>query len=374
MNRHLLRFLIVVTIVLGYTTYKAFQLWPEQPELAGMFTLGLFTIMLSSQFIYRTGPQILDSKWFQGLAWFGALIMGLWGTFILLSVPIDLARLVCYALDWQTDIFSPQFYLIVFAIAAAITSLGFFEVLRGPRIKQVELVIPNLHADLQGVKIAQISDLHVGPTIRKAYVESVVAKTNASNPDLIFITGDLADAKAVSITEHLAPLADLKARYGVFYVTGNHEYYWDAEGLIAMVRSLSMTALLNENKIVAIKGAKLLIAGVTDPAGASMLQGHKPDPAKAIASSQTTDLKILLAHRPEACYEAEPLGFDLQFSGHTHAGQFFPFNILVALVHKYYKGLNKHGRMLLYVNPGTGYWGAANRFAIASEISVFIFA
>jgi len=122
--------------------------------------------------------------------------------------------------------------------------------------------------------------------------------------------------------------------------------------------------------MLVINNSKLLIAGITDPAGTHMLPGHAPDLAKALQTGEQTDLKILLAHRPEACYAAEPLGVDLQFSGHTHAGQFFPFNILVWLVHKYYKGLNQHGRMWLYVNPGTGYRGAANRFAIASEISL----
>jgi len=153
-------------------------------------------------------------------------------------------------------------------------------------------------------------------------------------------------------------------------VTGNHEYYWDPEGLIAKMRELGFTPLLNENAALKIGESRLLVAGVTDPMGAAMTPAQKPDVSRAAHSDEKADLRILLAHRPDASTEAEPLGFDLQFSGHTHAGQFFPFSLLIGLEHRYSRGLYRHGRMQVYVNPGTGFWGPPNRLGVPAEITL----
>jgi predicted MPP superfamily phosphohydrolase len=135
------------------------------------------------------------------------------------------------------------------------------------------------------------------------------------------------------------------------------------------MRGLGFVTLLNENKILKVGETSLMVAGVTDPVGVHMLRGHASDTTKALTSSEESQFKILLAHRPDACHGAESLGVDLQFSGHTHAGQFFPFSLFIGLAHKYYNGLYRHGNMWLYVNPGTGYWGPANRLGVVSEIS-----
>jgi predicted MPP superfamily phosphohydrolase len=156
-------------------------------------------------------------------------------------------------------------------------------------------------------------------------------------------------------------------------VTGNHEYYWDAPGLVQKVRELGFTALINENRIVQVGSAKILIAGITDPMG-QMLSGHAPDINKATRSSESTEFKIFLSHRPDAYLQSEPRGFDLQFSGHTHSGQYFPFNLLIGFFHKYSRGLYRHGHLWVYVNPGTGYWGPANRFGVPAEITLLTLA
>jgi predicted MPP superfamily phosphohydrolase len=262
------------------------------------------------------------------------------------------------------------FYLSLFGVSGALAGLGLLEVVRGPKIKKTLLAVENLPPSLQGLKIAQISDLHVGLTIRKGYVEEVVRLMNETNPDFIFLTGDITDAPINSIAEHLKPLSNLKSKYGTFYITGNHEYYWDIESIIEAMKALGFTLLLNENRTLKIGDSKILIAGITDPAGEHGLPGHAPSMSRSIAALDETAFKILLAHRPDACVEAEALGFDLQFSGHTHAGQFFPFSLLIGLAHKYTKGLYRHGRMWVYVNPGTGYWGPADRLGIRAEISL----
>jgi predicted MPP superfamily phosphohydrolase len=210
----------------------------------------------------------------------------------------------------------------------------------------------------------------VGPTILKDYVDNVVKKTLALTPDMIAVTGDLIDGTPEILKNHVAPLGLLKAPHGVFYVTGNHEYYWNVDSWLSKVQELGFQSLLNENKILTIGKSKIMIAGVTDTSAENFKTEHKSNPAKAFISSEKCDYKILLAHRPDSCIEAAKAGFDLQLSGHTHAGQFFPFNLIVSFVHRYYKGLNRHENMWVYVNSGTGYWGPANRFAVPSEITL----
>jgi predicted MPP superfamily phosphohydrolase len=186
----------------------------------------------------------------------------------------------------------------------------------------------------------------------------------------VLVTGDIADARASSIVEDLAPLAELKAKHGVFYVTGNHEYYWDADGLVKLATSLGLQALMNENRVVKVGDAKILVAGITDPMGFMAGGRHRPDLARALTQAESTDFKILLSHRPDPFAEAEKSGVDLQFSGHTHGGQFFPFSLLIPLAHKHYRGLSRHGSLWIYVNPGTGYWGPPNRFGVPPEITL----
>lgn len=363
-----------------YTAFKAAQLWPAHSILAAGLMIPWFASMLAWQFIYRADSKVLEKNWFKFLAWLGSLTMGIWATFILFSIPLDLFYLSASLLgrwlpgavlgpEWQGLIFHDLRFGLL-AAAGAMAILGWFQMFRGPRIREVKVPIRGLSEDLSGLKIIQISDLHIGPTIRKEYVVDVVRRVNETQPDLIAITGDLVDGKVEELAEHLEPLAGLVSRYGVFYVTGNHEYYWDAGGLIAKLKTLGFQILLNENRVLEIGDAKLLVGGVTDSSAGSFIREHRSEVAKALASRQISELKILLAHRPSACVQAEPLGFDLQLSGHTHAGQFFPFNLLARFFHTYYRGLNRHGRMWVYVNSGTGYWGPANRFGVSSEITV----
>ena len=298
------------------------------------------------------------------------MFMGLWGTFIIISFPIDIFFGFISLFNHGHSFLNQNAWISIFALSVLLTFVGFIEALRGPIVKNIEIPIENLADDLVGLKIAQISDLHIGPTIQTRYVEKVVKITNAINPDLIVITGDLADAHTESIKKHLQPLRHLKSRFGIFYVTGNHEYYWSVDTLLPELKSLGFKILMSSNEILDIGNSKILIAGIPDPMGKSYATDHKPDLAKARESDTKTELNILLAHRPDPYELAEKYGFHLLFAGHTHAGQFFPFSLIIPFVHKYYKGLNRHGKIWLYVNPGTGYWGPANRFAIASEITL----
>jgi predicted MPP superfamily phosphohydrolase len=371
------RRILILAALWVYTTFKIVQVWPNHIIISTILVYCYFAVMIGWMFLYHAKPALIHKLWFRSFAWVGSFAMGLWATFILFAMMTDVGFLIFKILSFlhifpayslEPIILKTDVGLMLLAVL--ITLLGFAETLRGPKVKNVALTIPNLPPALNNLKIAQLSDLHIGPTIRKSYIERVVLRTNATHPDLIVVTGDLADAKAKSITQELAPLGNLMSRLGTYYVTGNHEYYWDATGLINAVAALGFIPLINENRIVDFNGAKILIAGVTDNIGGGFLKGHAPDLVKAAATQEVPDLKILLAHRPDPYIEAEKLGFNLQFAGHTHAGQFFPFNVLLPLAYKYYRRLNHFGNLWLHVNPGTGYWGPANRFGVPSEITL----
>lgn len=375
-SKHLRRFLFIVFILLLYTGGKAVQLLPAHPWVASGCTVLLFTIMLTERLVYRTRPQIFDKAWFHLLTYAGSIVMGLWATFIILCLPVDLFRVGIWLIELVTGYraISPNwftaFYAWIVVAAFAFVILGFFQALRGPVIRKVSVYMEGLPKSLDGFKIAQISDLHVGPTIRQNYVKGVVERTNSTSPDIVIFTGDIADAHVENIQEHLQPLLKLSPRHGSYYITGNHEYYWNPQAIIAQIESLGFKTLLNTSIKIAMGEGKIHLGGITDPAGKSMLEDHTPDINRAAENAGDADVKILLSHRPGVAAEAEKLGFDLQFSGHTHSGQFFPFSLFIGLAHVYSRGLYRHGKMWLYVNPGTGYWGPVNRLGVTSEISL----
>jgi predicted MPP superfamily phosphohydrolase len=210
----------------------------------------------------------------------------------------------------------------------------------------------------------QWSDVHIGPTIQRSFVESLVRRTNALNADAIVITGDLIDGHLEDLRDAIEPLRDLRARDGVFVVTGNHEYYWRASEWVTEFARLGMTFLKNEHRVVR---DGLVIAGVTDPAGRDT---HKTDLSAALAGAPRDAFRVLLAHRPQVAQAASRNGVDLQLSGHTHGGQFFPFNLLIRWFQPVVAGLHRVGNTLLYVSRGTGYWGPPSRLGVGGEITL----
>jgi len=379
------RFAGILFLLFAYTLYKAGQLWPTRRSRAHWVATLVFILMVGWQILYRSKPGVFSTLGFQSLAWVGSITLGLWAVFVILSLPFDIVSGVLFlgrlffspssdknaAQAERRQFVTRSLQLGILGVSSGTGTLGLVEVLVGPRVKKVSIPISNLPSELQGFKIAQISDLHAGATIRESYVQDIVAKIAALSPDLIVVTGDIADGVPEVMGHLLTPLESLTAKYGKFYITGNHEYYWDADGWIRKMQGLGFRPLLNENQMIRVtQSAQILLAGVTDPAGEQLGLAHAADLKKAAESHEPTHVKVLLAHRPEAYLEAEKVGFDLQLSGHTHAGQFFPFNIFMPLAHKYYRGLNRHGRMWLYVNPGTGYWGPPNRFSVPAEITL----
>lgn len=236
-------------------------------------------------------------------------------------------------------------------------------------IRRHRVPLERLPAGMEGLTIAQLTDIHVGPTIGREFVEQMVEKTNALNPDVIVITGDLVDGTVDELREHVAPLGRLKAPLGVYFVTGNHEYYSGVEPWLAEVRRLGIRVLRNE-RVELRRGDDVLdLAGVDDWTSHQFGRGHGHDLPRALEGRDVSRECVLLAHQPRSILEAAKLGVGLQLSGHTHGGQIFPWNYFVRLQQPYVAGLHRHERSWIYVSRGTGYWGPPMRVGIPAEIA-----
>ncbi len=282
--------------------------------------------------------------------------MGLSSMLIVFFLISDILRLPAWGFGVE------RVGLTILLGAVLFTVIGVIQA-RRPRVVRVSVPFADLPADLAGFKIVQLSDLHVGSTIQRSFVDRVVDRANALAPDLVAVTGDVADGFVPELRDHVAPLGRLRAPLGTFFVTGNHEYYWDPRGWMRELERLGIDVLSNEHRLIERGRGRLLLAGVTDLSAAS-------NPHAAVAGAPDSDVRILLAHQPRSAFAAQDAGFDLQLSGHTHGGQYFPFNVLVRLFQPFVAGLHRLEAMWLYVSRGTGYWGPPLRFGAPSEITL----
>jgi len=372
----------------------AFVGWRLAPELAAPWgwVLGvglvLSTVLMPLGLL---GSRVAKQPWADRLSWVGLLLMGLFSTLFVLTALRDVLLLAAWAVDalgvdlplasvrslsaWATPV-----------LALLVTLLGFLNARRTPSVVRVDVPIKGLPPALHGFMLAQISDIHVGPTIKHSFLQRIVAKVNTLGADVVAITGDLVDGKVAELAAHVAPLAGLQSRHGTYFVTGNHEYYSGAHAWIDELRRLGLTVLMNEHVVLYHsshgKGlsidaqddsqtvAPLVLAGVNDFTAHHFDPAHRSDPALALLGAPATALiRILLAHQPRSAPAALDAGFDLQLSGHTHGGQFWPWNLFVPLQQPFTAGLNRLQSLWVYTSRGTGYWGPPKRFGAPSEIT-----
>jgi len=306
------------------------------------------------------------------LIWAGLLAMGFFSSVFVLTVLRDVFLLVVGLIDSAAAAESLRKDSATWVLAGGLASslIGLL-LARRPRIRSVDVPIKNLPEVLQGFAIAQITDLHVGPTIRRGFVAQVVARVNALQADVIAVTGDLVDGSVAQLSAHTAPLAGLRAAQGVYFVTGNHEYYSGEAEWTAEVRRLGLQVLKNEHVVLRRGRASLVLAGVTDWSAHHFDPRQRSDPQAALRGAPPdADVKILLAHQPSSAPGAAAAGFDLQISGHTHGGQFLPWNLLIGFFQPFTVGLNRLQSLWVYVSRGTGYWGPPNRFGVGAEITL----
>jgi hypothetical protein len=309
--------------------------------------------------------------------------MGFFSSLLVLTVLRDFVLLAAYLFDGQWPSTIALLTLRADTAAAVpllgliVTGWGFWNARRTAAVVRVDVPISNLPAALQGFTVAQISDIHMGPTIKRRYLERIVARVNSLGPDMVAITGDLVDGSVHELRDQVAPLTNLTSTHGTFFVTGNHEYYSGAHDWIDALRGLGVQVLMNEHVLIHhncdsqdSEQAMMVVAGVTDFSAHHFDESHRSDPHGALADAPPHALfRLLLAHQPRSAAAAALAGFDLQLSGHTHGGQFWPWNHFVKLQQPFTAGLHKLQSLWVYTSRGTGYWGPPKRFGAPSEIT-----
>ncbi len=258
----------------------------------------------------------------------------------------------------------------IIGAAGIATSYGIYEARKTPGIEEIAVPIARLPKEFDGFTIAQISDIHAGLTVKRDWIETVAGKIQSLNPNSIAFTGDLADGSVRELENDVAPLKELRAPFGKYFVTGNHEYYSGVEQWIRHAEKIGFDVLMNEHRAIEKNGATIIFAGVTDYTAGQFDKEHSSNPEKAIEKAANADTKILLAHQPRTLYKTDSLDFDLILNGHTHGGQFFPWNLLATVGQPFIKGLNRYNNSVVYVSKGTGYWGPPVRVGARSEITL----
>lgn len=335
---------------------------PAGQAAGAAFLVGLFCLLPRSWWI-REGRSV----WRVMIPW---IATGFSSWLLVLTVARDVALLAAAAFA-PADLaaWTRISALAVMALAPAITLVGFLMARQVAAVRHVDIRLADLPAALEGFTIAQITDIHVGPTIKGDFVQRIVERVNALEADMVAITGDLVDGSVRELAAHTAPLAHLRSRHGTYVVTGNHEYYSGATAWIAELRRLGTRVLVNEHVVIEHGGAQVAVAGVTDYSAHHFDPGHRSDPHRALFGAPADAMKVLLAHQPRSAPQAQAAGAHLQISGHTHGGQFWPWNLFVRLQQPFTAGLHRLGRMWIYISSGTGYWGPPMRFGIPSEIT-----
>ena len=381
----LLSFALFLTIAITLIGSAHYYLWsrlvrdpglpPGATRALGYALIFLFLAIPGSLFLRRSA---LASS-LEGLVWLAMTWLGLLLFLTLATATADLARggwQLARALSDSAPL-DPERRQVAARLVAGVAALlggtlGLLSLRSGlgrVQLRQLNVTLSRLPDALSGTRIVQLSDVHVGPTIHKHFIETIVAQCNALNPDVVAITGDLVDGSVAELREHVAPLANLKAKYGVFFVTGNHEYYSGAEEWCTELERLGIRVLRNERVSIGSESESFDLAGVDDHSAKGHAEGHAENLPQALLGRDPTRELVLLAHQPRTIFEAQNHGVGLQLSGHTHGGQLWPWTYLVRLQQPVVAGLAQFGKSLIYVSRGTGYWGPPMRLGAPSEIT-----
>jgi len=345
-------------------------------------TLGLIAMYLSIPI--TTTSRMYAPGLASTLGWISLPWMALAGLTFVVLVATDAARVVRWSARRLARREPPvpslsrrQFLTRVsggaaLAVGGSSVAAGMVEARGTHEIVDVEIRLAKLPRALDGFTIVQLTDLHVGMTIDRAFVQRVVDQTNALAPDLIALTGDLVDGKVEDLRDDIAPLGQLRARHGVFAVTGNHEYYSGVEPWIEEVTRLGAKYLRNTRVTIGDGAASFELAGVDDHS-AKNWPGHGQNLPAALAGRDPSKALVLLAHQPRQVRRTTGHGVDLQLSGHTHGGQIWPWHYIVRIQQGgLLAGRYHHDGTELYVSRGCGYWGPPVRLLAPLEITRII--
>lgn len=297
----------------------------------------------------------------------------LFGTVVLFAVMLfvrDLFRLFRLLTTIRKPV-RPALPWLLLCLSFVLSGAGVWQAVRVPDVRYVDITVPQLPPAFDGYKIVQLTDIHASRLLTRRWVSQVVDKTNKTRPDLILLTGDMADGTVQARRNDVAPLGSLHAPDGVYAVTGNHEYYFDAGSWIPAYTRLGVRFLLNDNVRIHRQKQAFVLAGVTD--GVAGQYGEKgPDLRKALHDITSRDTVILMDHRPGAAEKNAVSGVAVQLSGHTHGGMILGLDLAAAPANNgYVSGRYQVGKMTLYVSNGAGLWnGFPLRLGKSAEITL----
>ncbi len=368
---------IALTVLLGGHYYIAQRLVldPDVPAPLRGLALGLIALGLVSLVAQPIAERVVAPPWNRLVGWPASLWMGTAFLLLITLAAGDLLHLLAGGVAYAAGGTLPDATasaraqaattLLVAGIAGA---LALFSGLRPPKLVRIEIVLARWPRALDGFRIAQISDIHIGPLLDRRFSRQLTERVNALAPDLTCVTGDLVDGSARLLADEVAPFGGLRARHGVFFVTGNHDHYSGADDWVAVIEKLGLVPLRNRNVTVRCDGASFVLAGVDDHRG-GFGDGMREDLPKALAGIDPALPIVLLAHDPATFKRASQSGVDLQLSGHTHGGQIWPFRWLVRLAVPFVAGRYSRDGAELYVSRGTGFWGPPMRLFAPAEIT-----
>jgi predicted MPP superfamily phosphohydrolase len=368
------RFLYAIALLALFHVYIGLRLLPPLPVGPVGYAIGALALLASCLLmpLALVARSARDEEWSDRLAWIGLTTMGLFSSLLVFTVLRDLVLLVArvFVTAAEMPVVGRITAIATIAMALLATLIGLVNARRRAAVVDVDVPVANLPPELHGFSIAQISDVHVGPTIKQKYVDAIVEAVNGLDADVIAVTGDVVDGSVRQLAAHVAPLSRLRSRHGTYFVTGNHEYYSGAQAWTSEFQRLGMRVLVNEHVVLTHREQQIVVAGVTDYSAHHFDPRHRSDPSVALQGAPTSAaVKILLAHQPRSAAAAAAAGFDLQLSGHTHGGQFWPWNHFVRFQQPFTSGLNRLQDLWVYVSRGTGYWGPPKRFGAPSEIT-----
>ncbi len=375
-------FIVATTLLVGWHYYLWARLvrdpgWPERIKKTGkvvfvLLAFGLIVVMLVGRVFPSDAMRPISLL---GFGWLGTSFM-----MVVCLLVLDLMRLGAWGarrVAKQEALDAEKRRTLSRIVAGATLSTGALGAAYGAAtalgtipIERVRVPLRRLSKSMSGTTIAQLSDMHVGPTLQKEWVDGVVKQVNVLEPDMIVITGDLVDGSVKQLRDHVAPLAQLKARYGVYFVTGNHEYYSGANAWIEELTRMGIRVLRNERVSIGDGSDSFDLAGVDDWSSSRMEEGHGHDIVSAMRDADPNREVVLLSHQPRSIHEAAENGIGLQLSGHTHGGQIYPWYYAVFLQQPFVAGLHQVKNTWLYVNRGTGFWGPPIRVGAPPEISL----
>ncbi|WP_236655164.1 metallophosphoesterase [Streptacidiphilus carbonis] len=359
--------LVLLFVLPWWTLFSGGTDWPLPVVVVGTVVFAAALIAFPVLMGRGHGARRLD-----GAARVADTTLGVVWVLFAWSVLSLLLRLVLFLLGVGDPDRSRIVAVAVAVVAAVLLAWGYGEAMRVPRVARLDITLPRLGPGLDGTRVVVLADTHYGPIDRAGWSARVGEAVNQLDADVVVHAGDIADGTVEQRRTQASPLGTMRSRLAKVYVTGNHEYFGEAQGWLDHMAELGWEPLHNRHVVVERGGDRLVLAGVDDVTAASSgLAGHWANLDGALAGADLELPVLLVAHQPKYVGQAANAGIDLQVSGHTHGGQIWPFNFLVRIDQPVVHGLSRHGeRTQLYTSRGTGFWGPPFRVFAPSEITL----